>query len=396
MNRRIRILQRPKPSKAVSREDFAFEKEITDFHIECPICLHVIMDGPHQSLCCGRHFCKACISEVKIDRYTEVRSCPICRGDCSEIFPDKNFERIVYSKIVYCMKRNRTQETQCDWSGELRDFRNHLSTSCPYDIEKCKYECGQKDILRIDLSDHLENHCLLRPYSCQHCGAKSTYKTITKSHYQVCKNYPVGCSHCSDKNVRRSELNQHVKDKCPMQRVECAFSWLGCEEWPLRKDAKKHYSDFHHEALSQSYRKLRDDTEQLRLDTNKLRLDTKLDMSICKNNINALYDSLEDKTDSLKEENAELKDEMDERINRRCRDLERDLKVLRKDHDDLLRWYSKLVDDYESFKLIVGTLLIAIIAVLLAFFLYYNDFHHTIMVAINDSFKQNNKYYYKY
>ncbi|XP_011404662.1 PREDICTED: TNF receptor-associated factor 5-like [Amphimedon queenslandica] len=370
MNRQIRILQRPRPSKAVSREDFQFEKEITDFNIECPICLHVIMDDPLQSLCCGRHFCKACISGVEIDCYTRVRSCPICRGDCSDTFPDKNFERIVYSKAVYCMKKNQTQEAQCDWSGKLRDFRDHLSTTCPYDLVECKYKCSQKDILRVDLTDHLENRCMLRPYSCQHCGAKDAYKAITKSHYRVCKNYPVGCSHCSDENVRRSELNQHVKDECPMQRVECAFSWLGCKEWPLRKDAKEHYSDSHHEALSQAYRKLRDDTDELHLHTNKLRLDTndlrfdtnelfrdvnqlKFDMNIRKIDISALYDSLNEKIYNLKVENAKLKDEMEERINRRCRDLERDLKVLSKDHDDLLRWYSKLVDDYDSFKLIL-------------------------------------------
>ena len=366
--------------KAVSKDDFEFEKEIADFNIECPICLHVIMDDPRQSLCCGRHFCEACISKVKIND-DGSRTCPICRGDCRQTFPDKSFERIVYSKTVYCVKRNHTQEARCDWSGKLRHLRDHLSTSCPYDIVKCEYGCGQEDILRADLTDHLENRCMVRPYSCQHCGAKNTYETITKSHYRVCQYYPVGCSHCSDKNIRRFELNQHVKDKCPMQPVECAFSWLGCKEWPLRKDAKKHYSDSHHEALSQAYQKLRKDadklrldtnelycdTNELRLDTNELRLDTnelfgdanrmKFDLNEFKTDINALYDSLEEKTYNLKAENAKLKDEMDKLINRRCRDLEHDL-------DDLKYCYNKLMELFRFGVIAVG------MVVLLALFLY--------------------------
>ncbi|XP_011404660.1 PREDICTED: TNF receptor-associated factor 6-A-like [Amphimedon queenslandica] len=247
----------------MSRDDFKFEEEFSHLNIDCPICLNIIISEPRKTSCCGRHFCKACISKV-------TGSCPLCRGEC-QTYTDKKFKRIVYSKTVQCMKK-RKGVTGCGWKGELRFLKDHFSTSCPYVIVQCLQECDQKDILRIDLDDHLENHC-------------------------------------------------------PMQPVECPFSWLGCDEWPLRKDVEKHYSDTKHaEHFEVAYRRL--------LMANK--------------QFNFFLDNLE-------KNNAYF--------NMRCYWLGNELDVLKKKHDELKNSHDKLLKHFKIISIIVVILILVVLLV---------------------------------
>uniref|UniRef100_A0A1X7SI56 RING-type domain-containing protein n=1 Tax=Amphimedon queenslandica TaxID=400682 RepID=A0A1X7SI56_AMPQE len=182
----------------VSKDDFKFlgsEEDINDFNIECPICLSVIMDKPCKTSCCEKNFCRTCISKVM------GGCCPMCRTKYMNYTADKRFKLIVYSQMVHCLKK-KSKVAECGWKGKLSLLRDHFSTSCGFVMVQCPHECGEKDILRIDVEDHLENHC-------------------------------------------------------PMEPVKCPFSWLGCKERPLRKDIEKHYSDTQHAVLFEAaYQKL--------------------------------------------------------------------------------------------------------------------------------------------
>ena len=44
----------------------------------------------------------------------------------------------------------------------------------------------------------------------------------------------------------RGSVTDHVDNECPLQPVDCVFSWAGCKERPLRKDIELHTTDTKH------------------------------------------------------------------------------------------------------------------------------------------------------
>ena len=308
----------------VSKEDIEFQQE-PDMDVVCPICLHVVMDNPCQTLCCGRHFCGTCISRVA----SQKKACPNCRGEC-KTFPDKNFERTIGSKVVYCRKKGKTTQECCDWRGELKHYRKHTSTDCPYEKVECCSQCTEPR-LRINIEE-----CPFRPYECQYCGLTGkTYTFITNVHYQDCYCYPVGCTVCSDKNITRAGYEAHKKSECPMRPVECVYSWLGCNERPRRKDAVKHHSDAHHHLLSKVYKELREDTNKIKSDL-KVRCELKHTQG---DHLIVQQIPVEEKTAELKTKSTKLIAKM----NHKYSDLQHNQERLRDD-------YERLRDDFDELK----------------------------------------------
>ena len=307
----------------VSKEDIEFQQE-PDMDVVCPICLHVVMDNPCQTLCCGRHFCGTCISRVE----SQKKACPNCRGEC-KTFPDKNFERTIGSKVVYCRKKGKTTEECCDWRGELKHYREHTSTDCLYEKVECPL-CSQctEPRLRINIEE-----CPFRPYECQYCGrlAGETYAFITNEHYQYCDNYPVGCTKCSNKEVTRAEYLPHVINNCPMQPVECLYSWLGCKEEPKRKDAKKHYSDAHTLLLHKLFNNLREDTKEMKSHLNELRNQVRCELNHRQGDHLIVQQSQLEETAELKTKDSKLV----AKLNRKYFSLQRDHDKLRNDFNQL-------------------------------------------------------------
>lgn len=235
----------------VSKDDFKFigsEKDINGFNIECPICLNVIMDQPCKTSCCKKNFCRACISKV-------IGDCPMCRRKYMTFTADKKFRRVVYFEKVQCLKK-KPQGAECGWNGKLGSLTHHLK-SCDYAIVQCPH-CGQKDILRIDLKDHLENHC-------------------------------------------------------PMHPIKCPFSWLGCEERPLRKDLEKHYTDTKHAVLFEAaYRKLSSDAANLHMANNHLTSCLNKDKSrVSRLAADERFNFLENELQTLKWKHDKLKNRYD-------------------------------------------------------------------------------------
>ena len=312
----------------VSKEDIEFQQE-PDMDVVCPICLHVVMDNPRQTLCCGRHFCGTCISRVE----SRKKACPNCRGEC-KTFPDKNFERTIGSKVVYCRKKGKTTEECCDWRGELKHYREHTSTDCPYEKVECCSQCTEPR-LRINIEE-----CPFRPYECQYCGLTGeTYTFITNVHYQDCYCYPVGCTKCSDKNVTHAGREAHKISECPMEPVECVYSWLGCNERPRRKDAVKHHSDAHHHLLSKVYKELREDTNQIKSDLKEL--------------VGRELNHRQGDHVIAQEKNAELKTKdakLITKINQKCSNLQQEHKRLRNDFDQSKVEHIELMHEHVALK----------------------------------------------
>lgn len=105
---------------------------------QCPICLYVVKD-PQQTPCCGKVFCKTCISKIK----KEFSYCPTCKTDNFHYFPDKGLKQELLSCTVYCNYKS----SGYDWQGALGDLDKHMSTGteqqdeggCKFVPIKCPY-----------------------------------------------------------------------------------------------------------------------------------------------------------------------------------------------------------------------------------------------------------------
>ena len=239
--------KQPHLHTSYTKADLSFVKEPPEvISIECPICLQ-IMSKDISLTSCGHHFCTSCIKTV-LDKN---ESCPKCRATAYQIFPDADRQRYIRGLQVYCSNK----KCGCTWKGELINLSGHINKGkrvgdCPFQVVHCCYwkRPTFKRILcsvtmkRADLANHEENECTGRPYTCQYCGHKDTYYSITNIHYKRCPRYPVTCPNKCDpkKTIPREEVDAHIKNDCPLEPVACELCWAGCTARPQRKDIEQH------------------------------------------------------------------------------------------------------------------------------------------------------------
>ena len=226
-----------------SKEELYFVNKLPEHvEIECPVCLNILAN-PHLVSCCGHNFCEDCIERVKASN----GACPMCKERRYQSFIDKKCLRIINGLQVYCTNKDKG----CQWKGELKNLSTHLNKGkregeCQYQqgIE-CRYCRGIGQ--RRHLKPHEDNECLQRPFQCQYCYTKGTYHSITEEHYKKCSKYPVLCpNQCTLTQMLQGSVTDHVDSECPLQPVDCVFSWAGCKERPLRKDIELHTTDTKH------------------------------------------------------------------------------------------------------------------------------------------------------
>ena len=215
------------------------EKPPEKIDIKCPICLLILREP--QQMECGKIVCKSCITDVLAAGV--VPTCPLCRRQRPDYWPDKNRKQFLCGMSVFC----RHKPTGCDWQGELGDLDIHLNENpspekafegCKYTAVKCKF-C-KKPFPRNNIDVHQQEACSKRPYTCQYCGHKATYIDIMEKHVpSECPKLPIPCPHC-DVKYQRYHLDNHVQKFCELVHVPCKFHIVGCKEELLRKDMVSH------------------------------------------------------------------------------------------------------------------------------------------------------------
>ena len=226
-----------------SKDELFFAEEIPKHvEIECPVCLNILRD-PHQVTCCGNNFCESCIERVKAGD----GACPMCKKKNYQSFADTKCLRIINGLQVYCLN----QKEGCQWKGELKYISTHTNRGkregeCLYQEVKCRYEECESKSQRHHLDLHEENSCPQRPFKCEHCNTEGTHHFITEEHVKNCLKVPTACPNkCTDALMPKDNVPAHLS-KCPLQPVDCVFSWAGCKERPLRKDIELHTTDTKH------------------------------------------------------------------------------------------------------------------------------------------------------
>ena len=123
---------------------------------------------------------------------------------------------------------------------------------------------------RKDLEKHLTK-CNLRPYRCEFCGLKDTYKAITGQdsfhgfllefgapwvdnpyggHQAKCPEAPLICPNkCGSNVIRRKHMEIH-RSQCPQEPVECLFTEAGCKQKLKRCQLNTHLTSCQQEHLS--------------------------------------------------------------------------------------------------------------------------------------------------
>ena len=302
-----------------SKDELSFAEEIpSHVEIECPICLSILVN-PHLVSCCGHHFCEDCIKRVEASN----GACPMCKKGEYQVVINKDRLRIINGLKVYCTNK----ENGCQWKGELKNLSTHLNKrkregECQYEDVKCRYEKCEERNQRQHLKHHEDNDCLQRPFECQYCNEEGTYHSITEEHYKICLWYPVLCpNQCTHIRMPRGSVTDHVNNECPLQPVDCVFSWAGCKERPLRKDIKEHTTNTKHMMilavacgeLKKENDKIKQETAlQFKEESDKIK--TEMALQLQKENqkiqqVVGLYGELKKENDKIKEELGEVKEE---------------------------------------------------------------------------------------
>ena len=204
--------------EAQSEYDFV-EPPSCDFL--CPVNFSVLLE-PYQTNCCGNHLSEDAYLRLQKDR----RPCPMCSEKKFEATKDKYHRRRVKSLAVRCPHKAEG----CEWEGELGSLEQHLNTNssageCRYVDVVCPYACGK----RVQRCNFEEHQCPMRPFTCQYCGFEATYQEVTEKHFPVCEKYPVLCpNECGEKEMERQNLKQHLEQTCPLEVIDCEFSYAGC------------------------------------------------------------------------------------------------------------------------------------------------------------------------
>ena len=170
--------------------DNFFQEAVPD-RLVCTICTKVLRD-PHLMACCGKKFCISCLQAWFGHQQRE--QCPHCRatqedGSGSDYavlhLLDKGLRSEIESRLVHCP--NATEG--CEWKGELRDLRSHLSKCelcwvyCP---RGCRRRNGIKTIVcRKHMTEHLKYFCYLIQKSCKYCDYVGTAENC-RAHEESC------------------------------------------------------------------------------------------------------------------------------------------------------------------------------------------------------------------
>ena len=211
------------------------EKPSEDFF--CPVTSDLLRE-PYLTQCCGNHLSPVAVTTL------QGQPCPFCREPNLNPVYDTPFESKVCELQVQCPNKN----LGCEWVGELGDLDRHLSLNsvhgeCQFVTVACPYSCGH-DYKRCEIKEHKMNDCPNRPSICEHCDYKATYTAVTREHWVVCKKYPLQCPNaCGGDTIQRQHLVEHLHNVCPLEVVECEFSYACCDYQCQRQHMQDHVNE---------------------------------------------------------------------------------------------------------------------------------------------------------
>ena len=220
-----------------SGDEYNFvEQPSRDFF--CPVTFDVLLE-PYLTECCGNHLSETAYRQLQ----AQGKPCPVCKEKPLKAVKDKYHKRRVSSLKVRCPHKAEG----CEWQGELGSLEKHLNAKssageCRYVDVDCPYACGER-VQRRSLEKHKSQRCPLRPFTCQYCKHKATFQEVTKKHWPVCKKYPLPCPNECGEKIERRHLKGHLEQTCPLEEIQCDFSYAGCVAQLQRRFMSAHMKE---------------------------------------------------------------------------------------------------------------------------------------------------------
>ena len=229
--------------------DFDFVKKPSQDYF-CPVTFELLTDPQQTNNCCGNHLSLEAADRLK----QEGKPCPVCGHWPLQTTNDAFFRRQVMALKVRCSNK----ALGCEWVGGLGQLEEHMKVGsvegkCGYVSVACPLECGEQ-VERRSLGVHKSDICVKRPFTCQYCSHKGTYEEVTRDHWPQCQKYPLKCPNkCCEEDIERRFLKCHLNEDCPLQEIECEFSYAGCGAKMQRRMMQEHMDkskDEHIDALA--------------------------------------------------------------------------------------------------------------------------------------------------
>ena len=223
-----------------SNEDLGSEFDFIEKPSEeylCPVTLELLLDPVQTNFCCGNHFSRAAAEKLQ----AEGKPCPICKETPLRTTDDLFFKRKVRQLKVRCSNKS----AGCEWVGELGELDNHLKPGsvegpCHFVDVECPLQCGQC-VTRRNLNHHKSKQCAKRLFFCKYCGYKSTHEKVVNDHWPKCQHYPRVCPNkCSGIKIEHRFIQRHLRERCPLEKIPCEFSFAGCKAVVKRESVKQH------------------------------------------------------------------------------------------------------------------------------------------------------------
>ena len=124
--------------------------------------------------------CGECFCKACVEvRIQEKKSCPSCQEENFSSFLQRKYRTKILALKVYCLLKERG----CEWTGQLQQLDDHTS--------------------------------------------------------EVCRFYPVVCPNRCGASIERDALEDHMTN-CDQQKVQCEFSYAGCEAEFIRDHQQEH------------------------------------------------------------------------------------------------------------------------------------------------------------
>ena len=305
-----------------------------DIQTDCSICL-LILREPYIVQCCGNRFCKPCLegvqSIVKDSQRPQDAPCPLCKQKIATSIPDRQLERLLNEKLVYCANR----KNGCKWTGVLGKFETgHLVNECLYTTVLCS-QCERVSVRRHALRSHMQNDCVRRIVVCTYCGTyRAAYEDIDRVHHPVCPYFPEPCPKGCGAKPFRKNLAKHLANSCPKNPQPCPFRVVGCTKKLVGKQMDSHLSDravltSHLSAMEKTLSTLRKEIEEKRTQIRTLQKDATVKDILVKN----LQCDMETKELDMCMMHDELKasEQRSSTLQDEVRDKEQEIKTLRED-----------------------------------------------------------------
>jgi len=225
--------------KNLSLDEFLPESILIIKELICGLCKGVYKNPVYEE--CGHTFCKECIeTSIKI-----IDFCPSCNKQyTSKSFKEATyFQNLIVKQKVFC----KNKYLGCNWEGTLIERENHLIKACHKRIIFCK-ECEVQNKkfegFPEEVEFHFENFCDFKIIECKNKCGISFQRFLETSHLQDC---PKGIALCPlecKAHVIREKINEHIINECPLQKINCEFSIIGCETTFTRQNEKLHIQNY--------------------------------------------------------------------------------------------------------------------------------------------------------